>query len=74
MWTGFLDLREQINSLTPEDEKLSINDFVIKAAALALRKYPNLNASISGKRHCPTWAYSHWGGCICGWRVAHYRS
>ena len=43
-----LDLREQINSLIPEGEKLSINDFVIKAAALALRKYPNLNASISG--------------------------
>jgi pyruvate dehydrogenase E2 component (dihydrolipoamide acetyltransferase) len=43
-----LDLREQINSLIPDGEKLSINDFIIKAAALALRQYPNLNSSISG--------------------------
>jgi pyruvate dehydrogenase E2 component (dihydrolipoamide acetyltransferase) len=43
-----MDLREQVNSLIPDGEKLSINDFIIKAAAMALRQYPNLNASISG--------------------------
>lgn len=43
-----LDLREQINSEATEDEKLSINDYLIKAVALALRQFPNLNASISG--------------------------
>ncbi len=51
-----LDLRKQVNNLLPDDEKISVNDFVIKAAALALRQYPNLNASLDGNeivRHGP---------------------
>jgi len=44
-----LDLREQINSLLPVNEKISINDFIIKAAAISLRQFPGLNASISGE-------------------------
>ncbi len=36
------------NSQLPEEQKLSVNDFIIKAAALALRQYPNLNASLQG--------------------------
>ena len=43
-----LDLRYQLNSLLPDDQKISINDFIIKAVGLALRQYPNLNSSISG--------------------------
>ncbi len=43
-----LDLREQANGLVPEDQKLSVNDFVIKATALNLREYPNLNAAYGG--------------------------
>lgn len=43
-----LDLRKQINAMLPEDEKLSVNDFIIKAVALALLEYPNLNASLTG--------------------------
>ena len=43
-----IDLRKQVNSSLPEDEKISINDFIIKAVALSLRKYPNLNASLDG--------------------------
>ena len=43
-----LDLRSQVNSLMPDDQKISVNDFIIKAVALALRQYPNLNSSISG--------------------------
>lgn len=39
-------LRAQVNSLVSEDQKISVNDFVIKAVALALREFPNLNASI----------------------------
>lgn len=39
-------LRKQLNTLLPEDEKLSVNDFILKAVALTLRDYPNLNASI----------------------------
>ena len=35
----------------PEFEKLSVNDFVVKAVALALRQYPNLNASLEDGTH-----------------------
>jgi pyruvate dehydrogenase E2 component (dihydrolipoamide acetyltransferase) len=41
-----MDLRDEINQRLPEGEKLSVNDFIIKAAALALRQFPNLNASL----------------------------
>ncbi|HPH98304.1 MAG TPA: dihydrolipoamide acetyltransferase family protein [Anaerolineaceae bacterium] len=39
-----LDLRKKINELLPEEEKISLNDMVIKAVALTLRDFPNLNA------------------------------
>ena len=32
----------------PDDAKVSFNDLVIKAAALALREFPNLNTSLEG--------------------------
>lgn len=41
-------LREQLNALLPEEEKISVNDLVIKAAAIALRQVPRLNASFAG--------------------------
>jgi pyruvate dehydrogenase E2 component (dihydrolipoamide acetyltransferase) len=41
-------LRKQINGLLPEGEKISVNDFIVKAVALALRQFPNLNASLNG--------------------------
>ncbi len=40
-------LRQQVNALLPEDQKISVNDFIVKAVALALRRYPNLNASLA---------------------------
>jgi pyruvate dehydrogenase E2 component (dihydrolipoamide acetyltransferase) len=42
------ELRAQYNKIVPESEKLSVNDFIIKAVALALRQFPNLNASLNG--------------------------
>jgi pyruvate dehydrogenase E2 component (dihydrolipoamide acetyltransferase) len=39
-------LRKEVNLQLPEDQKLSINDFIIKAAALTLRQFPNINASL----------------------------
>src|ERR671910_560437 len=40
-------LREQINAQALDDAaKVSFNDLIIKAAAVALREYPNLNASL----------------------------
>ncbi len=45
---ALMDLRAQFNKIVPENEKLSVNDFIIKAVALALRQFPNLNASLDG--------------------------
>ena len=45
---ALMDLRSQLNALLPEGQKLTVNDFVLKATALALRQFPNLNASIVG--------------------------
>lgn len=44
-----LTMRAQINPALPEGEKLTVNDFIVKAAALALREFPNLNASLEGE-------------------------
>jgi pyruvate dehydrogenase E2 component (dihydrolipoamide acetyltransferase) len=41
-----MELRKQVNNLLPDQEKVSVNDFVVKASALALRQFPNLNASL----------------------------
>ena len=38
-------LRRQVNDALPADEQISVNDLVMKATALALRDFPNLNAS-----------------------------
>jgi pyruvate dehydrogenase E2 component (dihydrolipoamide acetyltransferase) len=43
-----LDVRTQINNILPEKEFISINDLVVKAVALALGEFPNLNASLEG--------------------------
>lgn len=43
-----LAMRSQINAALPDDRKTSVNDFVVKAAALALREMPALNASLDG--------------------------
>jgi pyruvate dehydrogenase E2 component (dihydrolipoamide acetyltransferase) len=43
-----MEMRKQINGMLPEGEKLSVNDFLVKAVALALREFPNLNASLNG--------------------------
>jgi pyruvate dehydrogenase E2 component (dihydrolipoamide acetyltransferase) len=44
-----MTLRSEINTLLSETEKISVNDFIVKAAALALREFPNLNASLAGE-------------------------
>ncbi len=43
-------LRKQLNGYLPDNEKLSVNDFIVKAVALALREFPNLNASFAGDK------------------------
>src|SRR5258705_776900 len=41
------ELREQLNALEGQP-KISVNDFVIRACALALLKHPGVNASLQG--------------------------
>lgn len=43
-------MRKQANEYLPDNEKLSVNDFIIKAVALALREFPNLNATFAGDK------------------------
>ena len=45
---ALMDMRKQVNAYLPDNEKVSVNDFIIKAAALTLRQFPNLNATIKG--------------------------
>jgi pyruvate dehydrogenase E2 component (dihydrolipoamide acetyltransferase) len=48
---GVMKLRKQINAMLPENEKLSVNDFILKGVALALRTFPNLNASLDFQKN-----------------------
>jgi pyruvate dehydrogenase E2 component (dihydrolipoamide acetyltransferase) len=43
-------LRKEINTLLPDDQKLSVNDFIVKATALSLRLFPSLNSSLAGDK------------------------
>jgi pyruvate dehydrogenase E2 component (dihydrolipoamide acetyltransferase) len=43
-----MDLRQKLNEVVADGIKLSVNDFIVKAAALALREFPGLNASFNG--------------------------
>lgn len=45
---SLMSVRNQLNGYLPDGEKISVNDFIVRAAALALRQFPNLNASLNG--------------------------
>jgi len=45
-----MDLRKEINSLLPAEQKVTVNDMIVKAAALTLRSFPNLNANFAGDK------------------------
>jgi pyruvate dehydrogenase E2 component (dihydrolipoyllysine-residue acetyltransferase) len=46
-----MSLRKQINEMLVANQvKLTVNDFVMKAVALSLREFPNLNASLVGDK------------------------
>jgi pyruvate dehydrogenase E2 component (dihydrolipoamide acetyltransferase) len=45
-----LALRKQINEGLPEENRISVNDMVVKATALTLRQFPNLNTHYYGDR------------------------
>jgi pyruvate dehydrogenase E2 component (dihydrolipoamide acetyltransferase) len=41
--------RNEINAFLSEEAKLSVNDFIVRAVALTLSEFPNLNASLDIK-------------------------
>jgi pyruvate dehydrogenase E2 component (dihydrolipoamide acetyltransferase) len=45
---ALMSMRKDTNAVLPEGEKLSVNDFIVKGVALALREFPNLNAVLDG--------------------------
>ncbi len=45
---ALMRLRKQVNDLLPEEQKTSVNDFIVKGVALALRQFPGINTSLSG--------------------------
>lgn len=44
---SLMQMRKQMNEGREKSNKISVNDFVVRAIALALRQFPNINASIS---------------------------
>jgi pyruvate dehydrogenase E2 component (dihydrolipoamide acetyltransferase) len=45
-----LELRAQVQEAFGEDERLSVNDLILKATALALRRFPDLNSQVLDDR------------------------
>lgn len=43
-----LALRQRLNALLPEEASISVNDLLVKAAAIALKQFPHVNASFAG--------------------------
>ena len=46
---ALMELRKQINAYLPDDQKVSVNDFIVRATALTLREFPNLNSARQGE-------------------------
>jgi pyruvate dehydrogenase E2 component (dihydrolipoamide acetyltransferase) len=44
--SALVELRKEINALLSEEDKITVNDFIVKAVAMALLEFPNLNASL----------------------------
>lgn len=45
---SLMGLYKQVNASLPKEQKISVNDYVIKATALTLREFPGINAYIKG--------------------------
>jgi pyruvate dehydrogenase E2 component (dihydrolipoamide acetyltransferase) len=44
-----LGLRKEVNAVLPDEEKVTVNDMIVKGAALTLKVYPNINSSFGGE-------------------------
>lgn len=47
---ALLNLRKQINAELDDAHKVTVNDLIVKAAALTLREFPNLNSHFYGDK------------------------
>ena len=47
---ALLSMRAQYNAILPENEKTSLNDYIVRAVGLTLRQFPNLNTSFAGDK------------------------
>jgi len=47
---ALMELRKQVNTYLPDDQKISVNDFIVRAVALTLREFPNLNSALQGDK------------------------
>ncbi|HEX8991661.1 MAG TPA: dihydrolipoamide acetyltransferase family protein [Anaerolineales bacterium] len=47
---ALMALRNQVNAYLPDDQKISVNDFIVRGVALALRVFPNLNSAFQGDK------------------------
>ncbi len=47
---ALMDLRKQANAYLPDDQKISVNDFIVRAVALTLREFPNVNSALQGDK------------------------
>ena len=45
-----MELRKQVNEYLPDEQKVSVNDFIVRAVALTLREFPNLNSALQGDK------------------------
>lgn len=45
-----LKFRKEINGALSDDEKITVNDLIVKAVALTLREFPNLNTHFHGDK------------------------
>ena len=43
-----LNLRKDLNARRADDDKITVNDLIIKATAVTLRQFPNINAAFNG--------------------------
>ncbi len=48
---ALVERRKEINDLLGDEDKLSLNDFIVRAVALTLLEFPNLNASLDLKNN-----------------------
>ena len=55
-------VRKAMNDVSGGEYKISVNDFLVKAAAVALRKIPEVNSSWTDT------AIRRWAGCR-GWAI-----